>query len=187
MSVSNLVVVGIYPTRAIAEQSVAALRTAGVRAADISLLYPENLDSKEVAQEKSNHTQAGAAIGGGSGVVVGGALGWLAGIVVLAIPGVGPFMAAGPILAALTGAGVGGVIGEIAGALVGMGFSEAEAKRYEGRVKHGEILLSVHAETSGSVERTKEVLRQTGAQDIIVTLEGRLTEMGDIRANPNAA
>ena len=113
----------------------------------------------------------GAATGAGAGAMVGGALGVLAGIGLLAIPGLGPFIAAGPIMAGLAGLGVGGVVGGIAGALIGMGIPEYVAKRYEGRVKEGGILLSVHSDSSDWTKRAKEILERTGAQDISSTGE----------------
>jgi hypothetical protein len=105
------------------------------------------------------------------GAVLGGALGWLAGIGALAIPGLGPFIAAGPIMAALAGAGVGGAVGGLAGALIGMGIPEYEAKRYEGRVKDGGILLSVHCDDSAWTKKAKEILERTGAEDVSSTGE----------------
>src|SRR5205814_2224080 len=113
----------------------------------------------------------GASTGAGAGALLGGGLGWLAGIGALAIPGLGPFIAAGPIMAALAGAGVGGAVGGITGALIGMGIPEYEAKRYEGRVKSGGILLSVHSDDSEWTKRAKDILEQTGAQDISSTGE----------------
>ena len=114
---------------------------------------------------------SGAATGAGTGAVVGGALGWLVGIGALAIPGLGPFIAAGPIMAALAGMGVGSAVGGIAGALVGMGIPEYEAKRYEGRVKDGGILLSVHCDDSDWTKKAKEILERTGAEDVSSTGE----------------
>jgi len=187
MSNTKPVVAGIYSSRTHMEQGFVALRTAGFGSAHISVIYPEHLDSKEVAQAKSDSTQTGATIGGGTGVLVGGTLGLLAGVVAIAIPGVGPFWVAGPIVAALAGAGVGGVLGQVTGALVGMGVSEAKAKRYEGKIKIGEILVAVHSETAESLQRAKEILRQTGAQDITDTEENRLKEIRDIPASRDVA
>jgi hypothetical protein len=164
-------VFGIYPAYASVEYGVDALRTAGFRNSDISVLFPENTGSKEFAHEKGTKAPEGASAGGGTGVVIGGALGWLAGIGSLALPGVGPLIAAGPIVATLAGAGVGGVVGGLAGALIGMGIPEYEAKRYEGRVKDGGILLSVHSDSSDSTKRAKQILEETGAQDISSTSE----------------
>jgi hypothetical protein len=171
MSGKNTAVFGIYPTRAAAEECVDVLRQAGFRNTDISALFPDNAGTKDFAVEKNTKAPEGAATGASSGAVVGGVLGWLAGIGLLAIPGVGPLLAAGPILAALAGAGAVGVAGGIVGALVGFGIPEYEAKRYEGRVKHGGILLSVHCDDSHWVKRAEEVLKRTGAEDISSTGE----------------
>lgn len=163
---TNTSVFGIYPTRTHAEEAVDALRTAGFRAEDISALLPDNQGSKDFAHEKNTKAPEGATTGGTTGAVTGGVLGWLAGIGALAIPGVGPLIAAGPIMAALAGAGIGGLTGGLIGALVGMGIPEYEAKRYEGRVKDGGILLSVHCDSSDWVTRAKELLHNTGAEDV---------------------
>src|SRR5580765_5347138 len=138
----NTAVFGLYPNHSSAENGVETLKQAGFRNTDISELFPQNVGSKDFGHEKGSKAPEGAATGAGSGAVLGGALGWLVGIGALAIPGLGPFVAAGPIMAALAGAGVGGAMGGIAGALVGMGIPEFEAKRYEGMVKNGGILLS---------------------------------------------
>jgi len=167
----NMAVFGIYRDRQHAEQAVDALRAAGFRNSDVSVLLPDNVGTKDFAHEKSTKLPEGAATGGASGAALGGALGWLAGIGALAIPGVGPFIAAGPIMGALAGAGVGGAVGGLVGALVGMGIPEYEANRYEGRVREGGILLSVHADNSDWVKRAKEILKQTGAEDISSTGE----------------
>ncbi len=116
--------------------------------------------------DKGTKAPEGAVIGAGSGAVVGGALGWLAGIGLLAIPGIGPFVAAGPIMALLAGVGVGGTVGTMVGALIGMGMPEYEAKRYEGRIRAGGILFSVHCDSSEWVARAKELMERTGAEDI---------------------
>ena len=130
------------------------------------MLFPAGGDTKEFAVEKETKAPEGAATGAGTGAVVGGALGWLVGIGTLAIPGLGPFIAAGPIMAALAGAGAGGVVGGIAGALIGMGIPEYEANRYEGRIKEGGILLSVHADDRDWKNKGKDILERTGAEDI---------------------
>jgi Protein of unknown function (DUF3341) len=166
MAGKNTAVFGIYPTYEGVESGVDALKSAGFRNTDISVLFPENVGSKDFAHEKGTKAPEGAATGAGTGAVVGGALGWLVGIGALAIPGLGPFIAAGPIMAALAGVGVGGAVGGLAGALIGMGIPEYEAKRYEGRVKQGGILLSVHSDSSEWTKRAKEILERTGAEDI---------------------
>jgi hypothetical protein len=167
----NTAVFGIYPAYASVENGVDALKAAGFRNTDISVLFPENVGTKDFAHEKGTKAPEGATTGAGTGAVAGGALGWLAGIGALAIPGVGPLIAAGPIMAALAGMGVGGVVGGITGALVGMGIPEYEAKRYEGRVKEGGILLSVHSDNSEWTKKAKTILENTGAQDISSTGE----------------
>jgi Protein of unknown function (DUF3341) len=166
MAGKNTAVFGIYPSYVSVENGVDALRSAGFRNEDISALFPEGAGTRDFAHEKKTKAPEGATTGGGTGVVLGGAMGWLLGIGAIAIPGLGPFIAAGPIMAALAGAGVGGAVGGIAGALIGLGIPEYEAKRYEGRVKDGGILLSVHSENSDWTKRAKEILKRTGAQDI---------------------
>jgi hypothetical protein len=171
MAGKNTAVFGIYSTRSSVETAVDALKADGFRNTDISVLFPENVGTKDFALSKGTKAPEGAATGGASGVVLGGALGWLAGIGALAIPGLGPLIAAGPIVGALAGAGAGGAIGGLAGALIGMGIPEYEAKRYEGRVKEGGILLSVHSDNSDWTRRAKDVLERTGAKDISSTAE----------------
>src|SRR5712692_8484998 len=171
MAGKNTAAFGIYRDRVSVENAVDALRQEGFRNTDISVLLPENQGTKDFAHEKSTKAPEGTATGATSGAVVGGTLGWLAGIGALAIPGLGPFIAAGPIVAALAGAGAGGAIGGLTGALIGMGIPEYEAKRYEGRVKDGGILLSVHSDDSQWTKRAKELLEHTGAQDVSSTGE----------------
>jgi Protein of unknown function (DUF3341) len=164
-------VLGIYATRSGVESAITVLRDGGFPTTDISVLLPENLGTRELATEKSTKAPEGATAGAGSGAIIGGALGWLAGIGALAIPGVGPFIAAGPIMAALAGVGLGGAVGGFTGALVGMGIPEYEAKRYEGRLEKGGVLISVHCDSSGDVTRAKDILQRTGAEDIASTSE----------------
>jgi hypothetical protein len=164
-------VFGIYTTVASADLATDSLIKAGFSAADVSALLPENLGSKPIATEKNSKAPEGAATGAGSGAVLGGTLGLLAGIGALAIPGVGPLIAAGPIMAALAGMGVGGAVGGLTGALIGMGMPEYEAKRYEGRLKKGGILLSVHCDTSDQIKRAKEIMKDTHAEDVSSTGE----------------
>ena len=146
MSGSNTSVFGIYSNRAAVEHAVESLRDVGFRNVDISVLFPANVGSKDFGHEKATKAPEGATAGGGTGAIVGGALGWLAGIGALAIPGVGPLIAAGPIMAALAGGAVGGAVGGVTGALIGMGIPEYEARRYDGRVQKGGLLLSVHSD-----------------------------------------
>lgn len=171
MAGKNTAVFGIYSNRSSAESGVDALKAAGFSNTDISVLLPENTGTKDFAHEKNTKAPEGASKGAGTGALLGGGLGWLVGIGALAIPGLGPFIAAGPIMAALAGAGVGGAVGGLTGALIGMGIPEYEAKRYEGRVKDGGILLSVHSDSSDETKRAKEILERTGAQDISSTGE----------------
>jgi hypothetical protein len=166
MAGKNTAVFGIYKDRASVENAVDMLKSDGFRNTDISVLFPGNVGTKDFAHEKHTKAPEGATTGAGAGVVVGGTLGWLAGIGMLTIPGVGPFLAAGPIAAALAGAGAAGVVGGIVGALAGMGIPEYEAKRYEGRVKNGGILLSVHSDNSEWTKKGKQILEDTGAEDI---------------------
>lgn len=173
MAGKNTAVFGIYRNRAGVESAVDALKAAEFRNSDISVLFPENTGTKDFAHEKETKAPEGATAGAGTGALLGGGLGWLAGIGALAIPGLGPFIAAGPIMAALAGAGVGGAVGGLTGALVGMGIPEYEAKRYEGRVKDGGILLSVHSDDSQWTKRAKEILERTGAEDVSSTGEAK--------------
>jgi ActD protein len=171
MAGKNTAAFGIYRDSISVGSAVDALRAAGFRNTDISVLFPENEGTKDFAVKKQTKAPEGTTTGATSGAVIGGGLGWLAGIGALAIPGLGPFIAAGPIVAALAGAGAGGVIGGIAGALIGMGIPEYEAKRYEGRVKEGGILLSVHCDDSKWTKRAKQILEETGAEDVSSTGE----------------
>ncbi|HEY3860945.1 MAG TPA: quinol:electron acceptor oxidoreductase subunit ActD [Verrucomicrobiae bacterium] len=150
---------------------VERLKAANFSNNDISVLLPDKSGSKDFAHEHHTKAPEGATTGGVAGGVIGGALGWLVGIGALAIPGVGPFIAAGPIMSALGGAAVGGAVGGLAGALVGMGIPEYEAKRYEAKVKDGNVLLSVHTEDSNEVKRAKEIFENAGAEDISSTSE----------------
>ena len=168
---ANTAVFGIYSTSSDAENAVDALKSEGFRNTDISVLFPHNEGSKDFAHEKGTKAPEGAAAGAGTGAVVGGTLGWLAGIGALAIPGIGPFIAAGPIMAALAGVGVGGAVGGLTGALIGLGIPEYEAKRYEGRIKSGGILLSVHSDNADWTKKAKRILEHTGAEDISSTGE----------------
>jgi len=171
MAGKKIAVFGIYQNEKQAERTVDDLMAAGFSNDDISVLLPDNQGTKDFAHDKSTKAPEGTAAGVTTGGVIGGTLGLLAGIGVLAIPGVGPFIAAGPIMSALAGLGVGGAVGGIIGALVGMGIPEYEAKRYEGHIKAGRVLLSVHCDTSEKVARAKDLLKHTGAQDIASSTE----------------
>jgi len=171
MAGKNTAAFGIFANRTLVENAVDRLRSAGYRNTDISVLFPDNVGTKDFAHKKGTKAPEGATAGAGTGIVLGGTLGWLAGVGSLAIPGLGPFIAAGPIMAALAGAGVGGTIGGLVGALVGMGIPEYEAKRYEGRVKSGGILLSVHCDNSEWTKKAKEILEDAGGEDVSSTGE----------------
>src|SRR5450432_1269967 len=171
MTSKKTAVFGIYQNATQAEHAVDQLMAARFRSDDISVLLPDNKSTKDFAHEKNTKAPEGTVTGVTAGGAIGGTLGLLAGIGALAIPGVGPFIAAGPIMAALAGIGVGGAVGGFAGALIGMGIPEYEAKRYEGRIQKGGILLSVHCDTSDQVKRGKEIMKNTGAEDISSTGE----------------
>jgi hypothetical protein len=165
-------VFGIYSTRASVENATDSLVKAGFPVSDISVLLPESLGGpKEMGTEKATKAPEGTAAGVTTGGIIGGTLGLLAGVGLLAIPGLGPFIAAGPIMAGLAGLGVGGAVGGVTGALIGMGIPEFEAKRYEGRLKNGGILLSVHCDTAEEIARAKQVVEQTGGEDVSSTGE----------------
>jgi hypothetical protein len=159
-------VFGIFPSVMAAERTVDALVQAGFRSSDISVLLPDQRGTRDFAHEKDTKAPEGTTAGVTAGGVIGGTLGVLAGIGALAIPGLGPFIAAGPIMGGLAGLGVGGAVGGLIGALVGMGIPEYEAKRYEGRLKSGGVLLSIHCDTSEQIDRAKDILKNSGGEDI---------------------
>jgi hypothetical protein len=173
MAGKNTAAFGIYATREMAENGVDRLLAGGFRNEDISVLLQDNVGTKDFAHEKHTKAPEGATTGAVAGGIIGGTIGALIGIGALAIPGVGPLIAAGPIIAALTGVGSGGVVGGIIGALVGMGIPEYEAKRYEGRIKEGGILASVHCDNSDWISKAKQILRDTGAEEIASAGEER--------------
>ncbi len=170
---SNKAVFGLYSRRQQVENAVDELKAQGFRNTDISVLFSENVGTKDFAHEKGTKAPEGVTTGATSGAIVGGALGWLAGIGAIVIPGIGPLIAAGPIIGALTGLGVGGTVGGIAGGLIGLGIPEYEAKRYEGRIKEGNILLSVHADDSEWTNKAERILKDTGADNISSTSEAK--------------
>jgi hypothetical protein len=184
MSGKNKAVFGIYVSQLDAENAVSGLKLAGFRSTDISILFPDNAGTKDLALERNTKAPEGTAAGAGSGAVVGGVLGWLAGVGLLAIPGLGMFVAAGPIMAMLSGIGVGGVLGGITGALAGLGTPEYEAKRYEGRIRKGGILLSVHCDDREWVKTARELLIQTGAEDVSATSEAKADFASSDRPRP---
>jgi hypothetical protein len=166
MAGKNTAVFGIFQTRAQTEECVDALVQNGFRAEDISVLMSDNIGTKDFAHEKNTKAPEGTTTGVVAGGVAGGTLGLLAGLGALAIPGIGPLLAAGPIVAALAGIGAGGTVGGLIGALIGLGIPEFEAKRYEGMIRQGRILLSVHCDDSKWVDRAKLLLERTGGQDV---------------------
>ena len=161
----------IVRTRDQAENIVDRLKATGFSNNDISVLFPDKTGTRDFAHEHNTKAPEGAVAGGATGAVTGGVLGWLAGIGALAIPGLGPLIAAGPIMAALSGAAVGGALGGLVGALIGMGLPEFEAKRFESKVKSGNILISVHSENSDETDRAEEIFEKAGAEDIVTASE----------------
>jgi hypothetical protein len=167
-------VFGLAKSEAQAIAIVDQLKAAGFSPNDISVLLPDKTGTKDFAHEQHTKAPEGAATGAGTGGVLGGTLGWLAGIGALAIPGLGPFIAAGPIMAALSGAAAGAALGGLTGALIGLGIPEYEAKRYEGKIKEGNLLISVHTDDSAERARAKRIFEQAGAEDIADTAEARV-------------
>jgi hypothetical protein len=162
---------GIYPTRLALEMAIDGLREGGFLSSDISVLLPENLGPADLVTEKFTKAPEGVTAGASSGVLIGGALGWLAGIGAFALPGLGAFIAAGPLMSTLAGVGVGGILGGVAGALIGVGIPEYEAKRYEGRLNKGSILVSVHCDKPEEIPHARRIMERTGGEDISVSGE----------------
>jgi hypothetical protein len=171
---SNKVVIGLVETYAQAEQIVAELQGAGFASSEISVLLPDKQGTRDFAHEKHTKAPEGSAVGASAGGLLGGTLGLLAGIGSLAIPGLGPLIAAGPILATLSGGAAGAALGALTGALVGLGIPEIEAKQYESKIKGGNILISVHVDDSDERTKAKQVFEQCAAKDIAVTGEKRV-------------
>ena len=168
----DMVAYGIYPDRASFEKALDSLRAAGFRNSDVSAILPErDQTTRDLAHEINTKAPEGAAAGAGAGAVLGGVLGWLVGIGALAIPGIGPLVAAGPIVAALAGAGAAGATGGLVGGLVGAGIPEVEAKRYAGRIREGGYLISVHCDDRTWAKRAEEILEATGGRDVVKTGE----------------
>lgn len=174
MAQKNLSALGIVPSALQLEGIVANLGNAGFRPGDISVIYPDRHGDRDFLHEKNSKAPEGAVVGGGTGAVLGGTLGLLLGLGALAIPGLGPVMAAGPIMAALAGMGAGGTLGGVAGALVGWGIPEFEAKRYEGLVEKGGILVSAHADDKEWGQKAEEILIRGGATDVVTASEARV-------------
>lgn len=170
----NRTVLGIVDSEIQAEQIVVALQRAGFSSSDLSALFPDKNGTRDFAHEHNTKAPEGAVAGVTSGGVVGGTLGLLAGIGALAIPGLGPFIAAGPLMAALSGAAAGAAVGGVTGALIGLGIPELEAKTYEGKLRSGNILIAVHVESGEEQSRAKEILERAGAHDVSSTSEASL-------------
>ena len=173
-------VIGIAKSENQAVRIVEDLRATGFSGNDISVLFPDKEGTRDFAHEQHTKAPEGATTGAVTGGVLGGVIGWLAGIGTLAIPGLGPFIAAGAIMAALSGAAVGATAGGLTGALVGWGFPEYEAKRYEGKVRGGNILIAVHTDDREQVKRVKDIFTRDGAEDISATGEAGVS--GEARA-----
>ena len=167
----NKSVMGIVDSQLQAESIVDELQRAGFGQSALSVLFPDQDGVRDFAHEQHTKAPEGALAGVGAGGAIGGTLGMLAGIGALAIPGIGPFIAAGPVIAALSGAAAGAAVGGIAGGLVGMGIPEIEAKRYEGKIRGGNILIAVHVETGEAQETASSVLKRGGAHDVVATSE----------------
>ncbi|MFZ0322246.1 MAG: DUF3341 domain-containing protein [Candidatus Sulfotelmatobacter sp.] len=164
-------VFGIHFTRGNVESAVDALKLAGFSSSEVSVLLPKNLETAAMATEHSTKAPEGAAVGVGSGAAVGGALGWFVGVGALAIPGIGPVIAAGPLVAVLAGIGIGGALGGFAGSLVGLGIPENEARKYESELLKGGILVVVHCKTAEESNCAEQVFQSSGAQDIAMSQE----------------
>ncbi len=167
----NKVVIGIVDAEVQAENIVAALNKSGFNSSDISAIFPDKHGSKDFAHEHNTKAPEGAVVGVTSGGVLGGTIGLLAGIGALAIPGLGPFIAAGPLMAALSGAAAGAAVGGVTGALIGLGIPEIEAKKYEGKLRGGNILIAAHVDDGDEEKRAKEIFRREGAHDVSSTSE----------------
>lgn len=171
MADRDIAAFGLFPDRASLERAVTLLRGAGFRNSDVSMLMQDTPGTKDLAHEAHTKAPEGATAGAAAGAVVGGVLGWLMGIGALAIPGIGPFIAAGPIVAALAGVGAAGTAGGLIGALIGVGIPEYEAKRYEGRLRKGHLLLSVHCDDASWARKATDLLKQAGGEDVGTTAE----------------
>jgi hypothetical protein len=169
---TDFVAYGIYPDRESFERCLDALRAASFRNSDISAILPDrDRTTKDLAHEINTKAPEGIATGAGTGAAIGGVLGWLVGIGAIAIPGIGPLLAAGPVVAALAGAGAAGATGGLVGGLIGAGIPEVEAKRYAGRLREGAYLVSVHCDDRAWAKRAEEIMEATGGRDVVRTSE----------------
>jgi hypothetical protein len=172
MASTDIVAYGIYPDRASFESALEALRSAQFRNSDISAILPDrDRTTRDLAHEINTKTPEGIAAGAGAGAAIGGVLGWLVGIGAIVIPGIGPLLAAGPVVAALAGAAAAGATGGLVGGLVGAGIPEIEAKRYAGRIREGAYLISVHCDDKAWAKKAEEILEATGGRDVVHTSE----------------
>ena len=172
----NKAVIGIVDSQLRAENVVAKLHEAGFASGDISAIFPDKRATGDFAHEHHTKAPEGAVAGAAAGGLLGGTLGVLAGIGALAIPGLGPFIAAGPLMAALSGAAAGAAVGGVTGALIGLGIPEIEAKKYEGKLQGGNILLAVHISDGDAQKRAEAILRGEGAEDIVTTSEASVPD-----------
>ncbi|HET8549930.1 MAG TPA: DUF3341 domain-containing protein [Bryobacteraceae bacterium] len=186
MASRNTAAYGIFADEATAKDAVEGLKSSGFRAADISIMLPDNLGTKDFAHEKHSKAPEGAATGGSAAGIAGGVLGYLIGAGSFMLPGLEPFAAAGPVMAALGGLGAGAVVGGVTGALVGLGIPEYEAKRYVGRIRRGGILMSVHCDDAHWAHSAMSILRRCGAMDTAVRPEGRGSHVRHHRPAPPA-
>jgi hypothetical protein len=180
----NKVVIGIVDSEIQAENLLQRLTKAGFATGDVSAIFPDKRGGKDFAHEHNTKAPEGAVVGAAGGGVIGGTLGVLAGIGALAIPGLGPFIAAGPLMAALSGAAAGAAVGGVAGALVGLGIPEIEAKKYEGKLRGGNILMAVHVDDGEEEKRAKEAFRQEGARDVSSTREASVPSPKEHHSRP---
>jgi hypothetical protein len=171
MADKDIAAFGLFRDRAGLERAINDMRAAGFRNGDVSVLMQETPGTKDFGHEAHTKAPEGAAAGASAGAVVGGVLGWLMGIGALSVPGFGPIIAAGPIVAALAGVGAAGAAGGLIGALVGVGIPEYEAKRYEGRLRKGHLLLSVHCDDSKWAKKAEDMLKKAGAEDVASSAE----------------
>jgi hypothetical protein len=177
--IKNKSVFGIYLTRGDVECAVTAFKDEGFLNSDISILQPEGKGSQDLVADKSTMAPEGVAVGAGSGAALGGALGWLIGVGALVLPGIGPVIAAGPLVALLAGIGVGGALGGFVGSLIGVGISESDAQKYEQKIVKGGTLVAVHCESAVDVHHAKRIMETSGAHDVAAT--------GEVSSAPQAA
>jgi hypothetical protein len=177
----NKVVIGMVDAEIQAENLVQHLGKEGFPTSDISVIFPDKHGTRDFAHEHNTKAPEGAVVGVTGGGVLGGTLGLLAGIGALAIPGLGPFIAAGPLMATLSGAAAGAAVGGVAGALIGLGIPEIEAKIYEGKLRGGNILVAAHVDDGDQEKRAREIFRLEAAHDISSTSEASVPTPENVR------